>query len=680
MKVVMRVLFFTGVTTILGLGMAMGAETENDQTTGMMDEIVVTATKTEEIRKDVPNAVVVIDETAIEASTANTVGELLANEAGIDFRTRGNYGGAAQSLQIRGMSDTEVQVMVNGVSVNSPSLGSADIGTIPLSNIEKIEIVKGSGSMLHGSGAMAGTVNIITKRPEHGKTDLKVSAGYGSDNTYSLTAEQGRYISDFGYYLTAQQQETDGQRDNSEMEQQDASLLLILDKNDRLDVSLYGSVVDRNFGVPGVKPPAGTVPHYINGTAFYNEDSASLVNHGSNTDYQASLDIQSRATDWLSIHLKPYFIDMENYDYARYNTTGTGYKSWVYNTVKGIDGHVALDPADSLTLLLGGDYKDFKWENEQSALNAVGGDDTTILPTTSDAKIHTKSYFSEIQYRPNAYIKLLAGAREENHSTFGRETLPHYGLVFNPLSDTAVKFTHGKHFKAPTPNDLFWPEDDFTRGNPDLKPQTGWHTDVTIEQGLCRNAVMVTASAFTWDIDDKIDWAPNPAYAGPYGPKWTPTNVNSSKGHGWEAEILFRPDDRLSAGFSYTYTSARDTLQYVERASQYLAKNRFKVNGAYKFDFGLAAALTCRYVGNRDFYRSSYDAVPTDTLDSYVTLDLKLEQRLADHWRVTLQADNLLDEEYDTYVGAFTDAVGSYLYSRYPGAGSSVFCSVGYAY
>ncbi|MFZ5563522.1 MAG: TonB-dependent receptor [Thermodesulfobacteriota bacterium] len=684
MKSKIRALLFAGIVVYMTTGVSALAETQKAQPTAVLDEIVVTATKTEETRKDVPNAVVLVDDTEIEAAPAATLGDLLANKPGVDFRTLGNYGGAGQSLQIRGMSDTEVQVLVNGINTNSPSLGSADIGTIPLSNIEKIEIVKGSGSTLYGSGAMAGTVNIITKRPERDKMDLGVSAGYGTDNAYNIAAEHGQYIGDFGYYLTAQHQETDGQRDNGDLEQQDASLLLLLDREDRLDISLYGSVVDRDFGVPGIVPPAGTA--YVGSPALYNSDSASLVDRGSDTNYNGALDIQVRPSDWLAFSIKPFYADNETRHYARYNDTswfhaaGTGYETWVYNTTTGIESHLDLRPAEGLTLLLGGDYKDYDWETEQSYLNAAGATDPTVPVDTSDAKIHTKSYFGEVQYRPSQYVKFLAGAREENHSTFGRETLPRYGLVFNPTPDTAVKFSHGKYFKAPTPNDLFWPEDDFVRGNPNLKPQTGWHTDVTIEQGLARNAVLVTASAFQWDIKDKIDWAPNPAFPGPYGDKWTPTNLNTSKGHGWEAGVRVQPDEAYEAEVCYTYTSTTDTLQTVERPGQYLARHRVKAGGLYRFDFGLTTALTCRYVGSRDYYRSSWDSVPTDSLDGYVTLDARVEQRLADHWLITLRADNLLDEEYDTYVGTFTDGTGAYLYGRYPGAGSSYFVSVGYEY
>ena len=106
-----------------------------------MEEIVVTATKTKEERKNIPNAVIIMDKMDIQGSPANSLGELLANELGIDWRTYGNYEGAAQEIHIRGMGGDATQVFVNGVSINSPSLGAADVAKIPLNSIERIEVV-----------------------------------------------------------------------------------------------------------------------------------------------------------------------------------------------------------------------------------------------------------------------------------------------------------------------------------------------------------------------------------------------------------------------------------------------------------------------------------------------------------------------------------------------------------
>ena len=91
-----------------------------------LDEVVITATKTKEKRKDVSSSVIIVDDLDIEESPAKTPGELLANEPGIDWRTRGDYGGARGEIRIRGMSGDAIQVRVNGITINSPSFGTAD--------------------------------------------------------------------------------------------------------------------------------------------------------------------------------------------------------------------------------------------------------------------------------------------------------------------------------------------------------------------------------------------------------------------------------------------------------------------------------------------------------------------------------------------------------------------------
>lgn len=145
----MRKLLALGIGLIMLVvpGPSASAEEGKQETKVTMDEVVVTATKTDEKRKDLPHSVIVVDDMDIEASPATSVGDLLGNELGMDWRTRGNYGGAAQEIHIRGMGGDGTQVLVNGVTINSPSLGTADVGLIPLNAIERIEVVKGSGSV-----------------------------------------------------------------------------------------------------------------------------------------------------------------------------------------------------------------------------------------------------------------------------------------------------------------------------------------------------------------------------------------------------------------------------------------------------------------------------------------------------------------------------------------------------
>jgi outer membrane cobalamin receptor len=660
-----------------------------------LDDIIVTATKIPEKRKDIPNAVTVMDEKDIQASGAKSVGELMSNEPGIDWQTYGNYGGATQEIHIRGMRGNATQVLVNGVNVGSPSLGIADIGKIPIDNIERIEIVKGSGSLLYGSGAMAGTVNIITKEPKRDKMDLKVGAGYGTQNTYRIAAENGMFVAgDFGYYLTAGRTETDGFRDNSYLKQNDVSLKLLLDKRESMDISLYGDYIYRYYGVPGVEPPSGTQDYYLNGERFYNSEAASLLDHSGDKDGHVVLEIKGDPSEWFGYNLKGHYTNMENYNYWRYAFDGTGGENWVTNQVLGIDGHVNIYPFQGAKLLVGGEYKDFNWKNGNLGLDAFGS--RTGLESTARAHIFTKGVFTEAEYRPSQYGKVFAGIRHEDHSAFGSENLPLFGVVVNPFETTALKISHGKHFLAPTPNDLYWPADPYTRGNADLKPEIGWHTDVTVEQSFLKDKLFMTLSYFRWNVDNKIQWEPDSQGV------FTPINLGGYKADGIEAGIKIGPFYNLSLALDYTYTDAKEEnreytkqdygppadfrYSMVKRRASYTPRNQFKADLTYKSDFGLTVTATARYIDNRVVYRTESTTYPdTKTvsynLPSYWTADLKIEQRLYKHWVLSLSGINLFDKKYDTHLSTFTDQVSfKTSVAAYPGAGRSVFAGLAYEF
>ena len=124
---------FVSISAMCSVAVALAGngyseEKKSENAPAIMDEVVVTATKTPEKRKEIANSVVLMDADAIKESPAQSVGQLLANEPGIDLRTYGNYGAATEEIHIRGMGGDATQVVVNGVVINSPSLGVADVG------------------------------------------------------------------------------------------------------------------------------------------------------------------------------------------------------------------------------------------------------------------------------------------------------------------------------------------------------------------------------------------------------------------------------------------------------------------------------------------------------------------------------------------------------------------------
>ena len=678
----------------------------------IMDEIVVSATKTEELRKDVPNAVITKNAMDIQESSARGVGEFLANEPGLDWRTQGDYGGAVAEIHIRGMSGNATQVRVNGVTVNSPSVGVADVSRIPLNSIERVEVVKGSGSVLYGSGAMGGTVNIITKRPTKEKTDLRISAGYGSQNTYQVSAENGMFpVGDFGYYLTANRTETDGFRDNADMEQNDASLKLVLENGKALDLSLYGDYFYRKYGRPGVRPPKGTEPFFVNGIEIYNSNAASLLDSGKDEDYHLVFEAKSEPLKWLDFLIRGDYTKMENYNYLRYvDFLGSlvGSETWTTNKVAGAEGNVNIKPLKGLNFLLGAEYNNFDWNNEGVDLDRTG----TKLPATrltTEADRNTVGVFAEGQYRTCKYFKALLGVRHEDDSEFGTVDLPRFGAIINPWDNAALKLTHGKHFLAPTLNDLFWPEDPYAKGNPDLRPEEGWHSDVTWEQSFVDNQLFYTLTYFHWDVDNKIQWGPDSNGV------FTPQNLRTYEADGLEVGTTIGPFHSTTLGLYYTYVDAEEEARdytkqqyydpggwlapgipaptpadfrytWAKRRAAYTPEQLFRTELTYWGAGGLTAKATFRYVSDRLWYRTETDVVypatktVTYALDPYWTADFKVEQSVCEHWFVSLQVNNFFGEEYDTYFGTFqqTPPFGPTTVEGFPGAGRSVFFNVRY--
>lgn len=671
---------------LLGLIPATGwaGEDMRGEAVPSMEEVVVTATKTVEKRKDIPNAIIVKDSVEIAESAAQSVGEVLANEPGIDLRTRGNYGGASDEIHIRGMGADGAQVMVNGVVLNSPSFGSADVSQIPLNSIDRVETVKGPGSVLYGSGAMGGTVSVITKRPERETMTALAEAGFGTEASWKLAAEQGMFLTgDLGYYLTASYEETDGFRDNSDLDHSDVSLNLVYDRED-LDISLYSDYLDREYGVPGPATPEGTMDYYIGSTRMYNSESSSLVNRGGDENFHSALEAKSKVSDMLELRFKADYSALETYNLTRYAWSGSGEETTVANTVKGIEINANVSPLSWLKGIAGTEYRDFNYENEQQGIDWTGAQIAGFV-STNEHGVYTQGTFAELQVTPVDMVKLVAGFRYEDHSRFGDETVPRFGLVVNPVAGTTLKVNHGKHFKAPAMNDLFWPDDGFAKGNTGLKPETGWHSDVTVEQSLMAGKGLVSLSYFNWDLTDKIDWAENPGEPTmiPGWNYWTPSNISKYNGNGVEIGAGFKPVENIRADIGFTYQDVEEELvPGVTRQARYKPETLFKCSLTHRADFGLVSSVTARYTGERPgYYRLQTDEEPLEVLDSYWTVDVKLTQELLENWRVTLLATNLLDEEYDTYLAGFTDQA-TWVTSQqpYPGAGRSLFASVSYEF
>ncbi|MCX5906192.1 MAG: TonB-dependent receptor, partial [Deltaproteobacteria bacterium] len=143
------------------------------------------------------------------------------------------------------------------------------------------------------------------------------------------------------------------------------------------------------------------------------------------------------------------------------------------------------------------------------------------------------------------------GFRYDTHSIYSNQFNPRLGLVYRLPAEIRLRGSIGRSYRAPTFNDLYWPADSYTAGNPNLKPEVAWAYELGGEKKFGTFALF-KAAGFYRDVKDLINWAAGPDWV------WRPTNINSAKIWGTEVELSFYPFRGLSIPLNYAYLYPRD--------------------------------------------------------------------------------------------------------------------------
>src|SRR6185503_9370794 len=203
-------------STALGLAAAMACSFAFAQN----DAVVITATRFEDSKRNLPVGVTVITAEDIERSASTNLGDILAQYGLLQIRDlAGSYN---QQIDLRGFGvtgDQNTLILVDGLRLSENELESAQLSAIPLEAIERIEIVRGSGTVLYGANATAGTINIITRQPEAGERRLRVLGRYGSFRTKEASIGGSLQGEHFGGGLTVSGQDSDGYRRNGNFQE-----------------------------------------------------------------------------------------------------------------------------------------------------------------------------------------------------------------------------------------------------------------------------------------------------------------------------------------------------------------------------------------------------------------------------------------------------------------------------
>ena len=519
------------ILVLLGLwvgGSAFAADA--DSSAVVIDEVVVTATRMAEPLSKASASIAVVTAEEIAARGATRLDEVLQDVVGLHVVSSGPRG-SLSSASIRGSEAAQVLVLIDGVRLNSPQYGQFDLNQLPVAvnEIERVEVLRGAASALYGSNALGGVINIITRSPAE-TPSTQVGWIEGERNTRIISGSTSRQIGDFRYRLGAESQESDGYRKNSDYDQYTVNGLFGYSPVEDVDIELSAYHLDYESGIPGSDSwPSPDAEQ---------EDKRTV----------ASLKVE---TPVGPVKLTARGI----YEHHRNDYRDPGGWSPINETHKidtyGAEIHAAKDSAGQI-FLLGGDY----YRDELDSTN-IGDEDQ-----------EHGAVFGQYQTDLMPTLTLLLGLRYDIHSDFDNELSPRAALHASLTDSTRLRLSASKAFRAPTLNDLYWPEGPYTKGNQDLDPETAWEYELALDQTLGDRG-RLSLAGFLRDAEDLISWQPDEFYV------YSPVNVNDARIWGVELDGRFDLCNFATIGGNYTYLHPkdRDTDEYL------LGKPRHETHG-----------------------------------------------------------------------------------------------------
>lgn len=583
--------------------------------------IFLSLTRKAEFFRDMPTNTSVITSAEIMENDPCNLGEILKNEVGL---INGQYGtlGASTNIMLRGSSPEQVLVLIDGRRINDPAMGLVDLGSIPVENIERIEIIRGGASAIYGTTAFGGVVNIITKKPESGPSAAEIGFSGHSFNTKAFRLNFGTKQEKNSGLFTASRTVSDGWRKNSDYDTNNFFARLGFDDKILGQFDFSGSFFRSIAGVPGL------------GVSLDKYDGKAELEASTPDASQSENRVYSRlehSKSWNENSLKTViYASSDNTDYKVPSwTKNDEYKSFVFGS--------ELQFSTTLGTTFGAEW----WQEMYKQFDYNANIDKI------DRSRSTSALYVQHELKLNKFV-LLPSMRFDDNSGFGSVFSPRVTVTY--MASNTLKFSanSGKAWRAPTFNELYWPQDSsffwgttyLTIGNPTLKPEEGIASDAGVEYTQPNNKTRLTF--FLTESENLISWqekADIPANT----VTTSPENIGKSRQQGIEFEFSQKILQGLYHQLNYTYLNAEDTQN--SKTLIYRPSNTINYGVSYLFAWNMKLSTNLQYVGSQQ----TGDTFPpiVSELPEYALWGIKITQKLADaeFW---IKIDNVTDKRYQT--------------------------------
>lgn len=562
------------------------------------------------------SSVSVISAEEIARQPTESVAQLLRSVPGVTVTETGGVGGQTQ-VSLRGTESQHTLVLIDGVRVNDPSSArdSFDFAQFTITDIERIEVLRGPQSALYGSDAIGGVINIITRK-SGGPPRFSASAEGGSYGTRRVNLSGGTSAGDLSIYSSATYFATDG----------------------------FSRTGDRDDGeADGVTKFAGTLRGAFDpGEGVRFEFGANGYHLDSEVDGGVGLDLEGYNSDrnLFSGFAKFSFptFDGKVSNSVNFFATSTQReytepdRVYTYEGQNlGVELQKQIDLGNAGSLLGGTRFEKQTAEGTRSDLDAPTFDNDITL------------YAGYLLYQLPIGDRLdltFAGRHDGQIDGDGFNTGRATAFYALPEIGAAIRGSIGTGAKRPTAFQLGY--------NPDLKAETSVGGDIGIEKSLFDGRFTVSTTGFWNQIDDMIDWDPTIPPFGNYN------NIAEVRTSGVEvaAKAMLVPGS-LHASATYTYTDARDEATDLQLARR--ARNTASASLVYTGVKNFEAALSATYVGQR-----FNDDAHTVELDPYTRVDLSANYKVNRNLSVYGRVENLFDTAYEDAAGYNSAGLSAY--------------------
>lgn len=611
-------------------------------------DVVVTATRTEEEVKNVPSTVEVITQQDIERNGATDVWSALRLASDVNVTSADMVG---HNIMIRGMSNKHTLVLIDGKRTAGEDVsGTVNVyalDRLSLSNIDRIEIIRGSASAIYGSDAIGGVINIITKKSTKPSTTVGLSTGKKNiDNYYHFDfGKVGNFSGDLDLRFTKLRKiadTTDGEtQTNRYGPRRNFAFNGTYDfgNNRALDFSASYFRENSHDDLTGVDG---------NGTSLYEIQKYDSTRNDYSLAYRGKTD----TNDYM---LRAYYSKLNKDQTTRdFGKLGDWDKMVFYTS--GIEGKDSVQLGDTHLLTFGGEY--IKNTVKGSRIDGGSAHDMTIEGITKaygDKDVSTYAAYLQDEWTPSSKWLIIPSVRYDHHSAFGSKTSPKVGVTYFINNHNRIKVNYGQGFRAPSLSELYFHMNKtpipimtvIINGNPDLKPEESTNFDISYEadndtswgkltyfHNDVKNLIASSGSVITRIPGRPIHIINESSYA----------NVDRAKVQGVELELGHHFNDNWQVKATSNWLDARDKSD-----NSYLpdrARNTTTLQFIYddqKTD-GFNAILWEEWVNK---YRST-SIVTGDPADfTYSTTNIVVNKKFGEGTRVFAGLDNIFNKKID---------------------------------